>query len=527
MDTETKAFDIREALKGLPDLPGVYLHKDASGQVIYVGKARSLRNRVRQYFQSPSNMDPKVRKMVEHIAEFQYITTATEMEALLLESHLIKTYMPRYNVLLRDDKTFPYIKVTLNEEWPRLVKTRRITEDGSRYFGPYTDAALAAEIVDLLNSIFALKRCRTSKFPPGFTPCLNYHLAQCKGICGGDCDPEEYRRSLEGAMEFLSGRTEGVLTDLRRRMEEEAEALRFEQAAVYRDHIAAVEAVPDQKRLDRFLEAMGHNRVQVDQRALKKRGRAAEAAMAAVYGDLARFVGLELPENPRGEETVPSYFRIEAYDISHTGGVYAVGVMVVFEDGLPRKKDYRRFKLRTAEGGDDCAALQEVIYRRFKRSLEGDPGFSRLPALLLIDGGRTQTEAVEKVLAALNTDIPVVGMVKDASHRTRGLIRGKSIMELRENRALFRHIAVIQEEVHRFAIEYHRGLRAREMQRSRLDGIPGVGEKRRNALLSSFGSIEAIAAASAEDLARVPGMNLAVAEKVKKVLHDSLAESEM
>lgn len=513
---EEKEFDIRESLKALPDKPGVYLHKDAEGQIIYVGKARSLKSRVRQYFQSPSNMDPKVRKMVGHIAEFQYITTDTEMEALLLESHLVKKYMPKYNVLLRDDKSFPYIKVTLGEKWPRLMKTRQVAADGSEYFGPYTDAAAANEIVEMLNNIFALKRCNMNKFPEGFTPCLNYHLAQCKGICGGYGDPEEYRAAVEQAMEFLSGRTEGVVAYLRQRMEEEAAALRFEQAAEYRDHIAAVEAVPDQKRLDRFMEAMGQNRVRVDRGALAiGRSRAAATAAAAAHGDLTAFAG------------AAGGSRVEAYDISHTAGVYPVGVMVVFEEGRPRKKDYRRFKIRTTEGGDDCAALQEVVYRRMKRALEGAPGFLPLPDLLLIDGGKAQTEAVAKVLAALNLDIPAAGMVKDDNHRTRGLLCGEKIMELRENRALFRYVAVIQEEVHRFAIEYHRGLRTREMKRSALDDVPGIGEKRRNALLYAFGSIEAIEAASIEELCAVQGMNRPVAEKVKTYLHNSIVKSEI
>ena len=237
-------FDIRENLKTLPDKPGVYLHKDKTGEIIYVGKAISLKNRVRQYFQSKSNLDPKVRAMVSHIAEFEYIVTETEMEALLLESNLIKKYMPKYNVLLRDDKTFPYIKVTLGEPWPRLVKTRRIIDDGSRYFGPYTDAAAVTQLIDLLSDIYGLKRCSAGSFPEGFRPCLNYHLKQCRGICTGEVDPAEYRRSVEHAVEFLSGNTGKVLRYLDEQMVREAEVMNYERAAEYRDKIAAVKAIP-------------------------------------------------------------------------------------------------------------------------------------------------------------------------------------------------------------------------------------------------------------------------------------------
>lgn len=263
---DKQMFDIKENLKNLPDKPGVYLHKDNEGNIIYVGKAKSLKKRVRQYFQSSAKLEPKVRAMVSHIEEFEYIITETEMEALILECNLIKKYMPKYNILLRDDRTFPFIKVTLNEEWPRLVKTRRVLDDGSRYFGPYTDAAAVTQIIDLLSSIYSLKRCSAQGFPEGWKPCLNYHIQQCRGICSGDADRTEYNKAINQAIDFLNGNNTGVLQYLKERMAEEAEAMNFERAAEYRDLAAAVEAVPDQERLDIFLSDMRRNKVKVIRR---------------------------------------------------------------------------------------------------------------------------------------------------------------------------------------------------------------------------------------------------------------------
>ena len=499
-------FDIKENLKTLPDKPGVYLHKDKTGEIIYVGKAISLKSRVRQYFQSKSNLDPKVRAMVSHIAEFEYIVTETEMEALLLESNLIKKHMPKYNVLLRDDKTFPYIKVTLGESWPRLVKTRRIVEDGSRYFGPYTDAAAVTHLIDLLSDIYGLKRCSANSFPESFRPCLNYHLKQCRGICTGEVDPTEYRKSVEGVLEFLSGNTGGVLRYLDEQMVREAEVMNYERAAEYRDQIAAVKAIPDQERLDDFLTDVKRNRVKVVRRKAEEIANRERQKQEAL-------------EEAWQKTGLTAINRIEAYDISHIAGTDSVGAMVVFEESKPSRKSYRRFRVKTAPGGGDTDSLREVLTRRISRGLEQSPGFLPMPDLLLIDGGINQVNAVEQVLTEMKVHIPVAGMVKDEKHKTRGLILKGEEMDLLDNRVLLRYISTIQEEVHRFAIEYHRGLRAKKLKKSVLDDVPGIGDKRKTALLRELGSIEAIGAAQIETLEKIPGMNRKAAENVKKHLN--------
>lgn len=600
-------FDIRENLKMLPDKPGVYLHKDKLGQVIYVGKAVSLKNRVRQYFQSSRNMDPKVRAMVSHIEEFEYITTSTEMEALILENNLIKKYMPQYNVLLRDDKTYPYIKVTTNEPYPRILKTRKIYHDGCKYFGPYTDVTAVNQLIDLLNGIFALKRCSAQKFPGGFKPCLNYHINQCKGICTGLVPREEYLEAVDQVVELLNGKNKKVLDYLNKKMTEAAEAMNYEKAAEFRDYIAAVNAISEKQRvvllsagdMDVILGAKGENNAHVilffvregrlsgresyhlqameedelpevvsafikqyysdsaiipkeilvesepgevklmedwlsqlrgsmvkiivpqkgDKKALldmakrdviemmktlDERANNLREKNAAVNSSLARFLG-----GPPKD-----LWRVEAYDISNTNGVDSVGAMVVFEGSNPVRKDYRRFKIRTVEGPNDFGSMQEVLYRRFKRGLQGDQRFGKMPDLILMDGGKPQVAAAEQVLSAMKVSIPVAGMVKDDKHRTRGLLYGERELDLKDDPALFRYIASVQEEVHRFAIDYHRGLRKKSLQKSVLDTIEGIGEKRRNALLVHFGSIDRIREATLEELCHVPGITKPAAEKV-------------
>lgn len=623
-------FDIQENLKKLPDKPGVYLHKDKLGQIIYVGKAISLKNRVRQYFQSSRNMDPKVRAMVSHIEEFEYITTNTEMEALILENNLIKRYMPRYNVLLRDDKTYPYIKITANERYPRILKTRKIHHDGCKYFGPYTDAAAVNQLIDLLNSIFALKRCSAQKFPDGFKPCLNYHIHQCKGICTGLISREEYMEAVEQVIELLNGKNKKVLDYLNQRMTEEAGAMNFEKAAEYRDFISAVNAITEKQRVvllsagdmdvvlgvkgesdahvilffvrqgrlsgresyhlqamaedetkevvsafikqyysentmipkeiiveseladtklmeDWLTEMRGHLvKITVPQKGDKKalldmakrdviemlkilderaknqreKNAAINSALEAVIPQLS---GKKPEENADLQQ---KGWRVEAYDISNTNGVDSVGVMVVFEGSTPMRKDYRRFKIRTVEGPNDFGSLQEVLYRRFKRGLQGDQSFLKLPDLLLIDGGKPQVTAAKQVLKAMEIEIPIAGMVKDDKHRTRGLLYLEQEVDLKSNPVLFRHIASIQEEVHRFAIDYHRDLRKKSLQRSALDAIEGIGEKRRNALLSHFGSIDRIKEATLEELCQVQGITKPAAEKILVWSSQSLGKNE-
>lgn len=607
-------FDIDEQLKNLPDSPGVYMHKDAFGQIIYVGKAISLKNRVRQYFRSPKNQPAKVRKMVEQIVEFEYITTGTEMEALILECNLIKQHMPKYNVLLRDDKTYPFIKVTLAEEYPRILKTRRIVNDGSKYFGPYSDAGAVNEIIDLLNTAYALKRCTMTVFPPHFKPCLHYHIHQCPGMCLGLADIEEYRKSITKVMDFLQGKDKDLIYTLTKKMKDASELLDFETAATFRDSIEAAKSVTEKQRvvlshkedLDVVLihsGASGLHAVLFTVREGKLSGResfylgdsqvgqpeeiAAEfikqyyyanvlipkeilvetriddadllsqwlsnqkgskvslssprrgekkALLALVKQDVEEMVKT-LDERVQrraekqlsilkgfgeilGEDQAKDLRRIEAYDISNINGIDSVGGMVVFVDAHPYKKGYRRFKIRTIEGANDVGSLQEVLFRRFQRAKERAPGFEELPDLVLMDGGKNQIQAAKAVLSALCIDVPVAGMVKDDRHRTSVFLYENTETDLKLHPNLYAFIGTIQEEVHRFAIDYHRKLRGKKLSRSILDDIEGVGEKRKLALLSHFGSIDAIKAASVDALAEAPSLNRTVAETIHRYFID-------
>lgn len=617
-------FNIEENLKKLPDSPGVYIHKDKLGNVIYVGKAISLKSRVRQYFNSPKNMDAKVKAMVSHIAEFEYITTGSEMEALILEANLIKKYMPKYNVLLRDDKTYPYIKVTVTEPFPRIVKTRNITKEGDKYFGPYSDAGAVNQMVDLLNRVYRLKKCSPVKFPANAAPCLNYHIHQCDGICIGKADPVEYRNRIESAMDFLKGKNKNLTIHLKDQMTAAAEQMNYEEAARYRDFIMAANAIHEKQRvvlsdtheidvvlaadprhivvfyvregklsgrdhfdmetvsdeplelvLSAFLlqhygsQGLGPSEIIVDrepedQRLLEdylqklwrrkvkilipQKGEK-KALLDLTKSDVAQFsknledreknksdrereVSLELsallqriqPRDPQSRDACPDNplrkYRIEAYDLSNTNGLEAVGAMVVFRGGTAEKKSYRRFKIRTVEGPDDYSSLQEILYRRLKRSQEGDPGFAELPDLLLVDGGLGHVHAAKTVLSAMHISIPVAGMVKDDKHRTRGLVYDIDNTPTEENLSkrptLFKLLGTIQEEVHRFAIDYHRGMRDKKRLGSVLDQIEGIGPARRNALLEHFGSVENIKNAEEDKLREVPGISENQAKRIRE-----------
>lgn len=608
-------FDIKENLKKLPDKPGVYMHKDRLGQVIYVGKAISLKNRVRQYFQSSRNMDPKVRAMVSNIAEFEYITCGSEMEALILECNLIKRYSPKYNILLRDDKTYPYIKVTLGEEYPRIVKTRRIENDGARYFGPYSDTGAVNRIVDFLENLYRLKRCSAVHFHKDFKPCLNYHINVCRGVCTGQVSHDEYMASVDRVLEFLNGNAGALVEEQKALLEEAAANLEFEKAAVHRDNIAALNAISEKQRvvlrsdsdIDMLLIMKGASRyyaVLFYVRDGKLSGRenfplqaegsdSVEEMMSAFikqyYGDLARGPGeiatdIEIADAPVLEEYLENIwgrkvrifmpqkgekralmdlarrdvvemartvdgreeakkerdeslkkqldviyslqsegshgYRVEAYDISDINGVYSVGAMVVFDAGRKQKKEYRRFRIKTVQGPDDYASMQEVLTRRFKRALEGDSSFEVLPDILLIDGGKGHVSAAGQVLRQLGLDIVCFGMAKDDAHRTRELVYedggGYSTVSLKDNPLLFRYIGTVQEEVHRFAIDYHRTLRSKGMISSVLDEIEGIGPVKRNALLAHFGSVENIKNAGLEELMEVPGILEKNAENILK-----------
>lgn len=591
------------------------MHKDKLGQVIYVGKAISLRNRVRQYFQSPKRQAPKVRAMVSHIAEFEYITCNSEMEALILECNLIKKYMPKYNVLLRDDKTYPYIMVTTSEEYPRIVKTRIIKKDGNRYFGPYSDAGAVNRIVELFSSIYKLKRCAAQVFPEGFRPCLNYFIKECRGICAGGVDREEYAKDIEEMIQFLSGKDKPLIKSLETKMNEASDKLDYENAAKYRDYIADIRSLAETQRvtmindkdldiilpvkdadnsfivlfpvrggklsgretfqiqsgegdtrkemvsefikqyysqwavvppeilveeepqdrelLEEFLGREGH-KVSIfvpqkgDKRALLNLTRHDVVEMTktltdkaesrrekekAVLDEMNRL--LEEAGYPRDHGDRNRHVRVESYDISNTNGVDSVGAMVVFSGLEKVSKDYRRFKVRTIEGPDDYGSLQEVLYRRYKRALSGDKSFIKMPDIIMMDGGQGQVSAARKVLTALKLDIPVTGMTKDDSHRTRAIVfEDGTEIDLKERPVLFRYAGTIQEEVHRFAIDYHHKLHGKNAIHSVLDNIDGVGPKRRNELLYYFKTIDAIKRADVEELCKVPSITETVAKKI-------------
>ena len=607
--------NIKDALKQLPDSPGVYIHKDSLGNVIYVGKAVSLRNRVRQYFQSSRNMEPKVRSMVSQISEFEYITVDSEMEALILECNLIKKHRPKYNILLRDDKTYPYIKVT-KEEWPRVVKTRVVRKDGGSYFGPYSDAGAVNRIVDLLNSSFALKRCSAVAFAPGFRPCLNYHINQCRGICTGGVSHDDYDEAVAGAVEFLRGHSAPLVNTMKKRMKEASDNLDYEKAAEYRDYIEAAESlnatqrvvlhhsneadiivrvgqgdkvtdafavfsVRDGKLVDRETMSMDmsssidegsasilaafinqhYSRMPDVPREVIVAEKPSDAALLEQYLSEISAHSVKIVKPERGEkrallklalsdaavladsmdrrakaaaarreelgkeiwdvlcemqtESGPydgRQFRAEAYDISNTNGVDTVGAMVVYEGLKADKQSYRKFRVRTVEGQDDYASMREVLSRRFMRVFSGDDKFAVLPDIIFMDGGKGHVTAALEVIEATGFEIPVVGMVKDDHHRTRGLIvrvpgeaeettyrsadgdDGFSWVEitLADKPLLYKYIGTMQEEVHRFAITYHHKLRSKNLEHSVLDDIKGIGPKRRKALLETFGSVEEI-----------------------------------
>lgn len=624
-------FDINEELKKLPTCPGVYMHKDRLGTVIYVGKAVNLRNRVRQYFRSSSQHSPKVRSMVSNIAEFDYITCGTEMEALILECNLIKKYMPKYNILLKDDKTYPYIEVTMSEEFPRVIRTREVKRDENRYFGPYSDSTAVWRILKMIDEMYPLKKCSTLHFPENTRPCLNYFIGKCKGICVGKADREEYLEMIRDILGILGGKDAGVIRKLEGKMMEASDALKYEEAAKYRDYIRALRSLSEKQRatmvrehdIDILIPIRTHHNQIVAQYRVREgkmigreiiymndetestREELLSAFLKQYYLSTSRIpkevivpvhpeeedlisellnhidemnakAGTDVPHKTRlyiperGEKkaildmtladsvelarslderadrdeerkknlrqkiselirraaeidgTIPRLleeddeeeYRVEAYDISNMNGLDTVGAMVVYEGSRPVRNDYRKFRIRTAEG-DDYGSLQEVMYRRLKRAREGDPGFSRYPDIMFIDGGLGQVHAVKAVMDAFRLTIPVVGLAKDDAHRTRAVvfIDGSEI-DLKSEPLLFSYAGNIQEEVHRFAITFHRGTRGKKMTHSVLEEIPKIGPKRRKALMEKFRSIDAIRKASYEELMETEGMNSKAAESV-------------
>ena len=612
-------FDIEEELKKLPAQPGVYLMHDAKDEIIYVGKAVSLKNRVRQYFQSSRNKTAKIEQMVSRIARFEYIITDSEMEALVLECNLIKEYRPRYNTMLKDDKGYPYIRATVEEEFPRLMMARTMKRDRSRYFGPYTSVSAVKDTLELIQKLYKIRTC--SRVLPRDTgkdrPCLNYHIKQCDAPCQGYITKEAYRENFSHALDFLNGNFEPIIKSLEEKMMECSDAMEFEKAIEYREllnsvrHVAQKQKITSQTMDDRDIIAMAkagedavvqvffvregkligrdHFRLSValddsqsavltsfvkqfyagtpfiprelwiqapldeeeiiTQWLTAKRGQKVHIQVPQ-KGDKERLVELAAKnasmiliqdsEKIKREELrtigamnqvgswigLPKVSRIEAYDISNISGVESVGSMIVYEDGKPKRSDYRKFRIRTVQGPNDYASMEEVLTRRFSHGIQEAEelrekgmdvsygSFTRFPDLIMMDGGRGQVNIALKVLDRLNLSIPVCGMVKDDSHRTRGLYYDNVEIPIDRHSEGFRLITRIQDEAHRFAIEYHRSLRSKDQVKSILDDISGIGPSRRKALMRYFKEIEKIRDASVEELMKVPGMNRMAAEAV-------------
>ncbi|MDR2650076.1 MAG: excinuclease ABC subunit UvrC [Clostridiales bacterium] len=601
-------FDIHEELKKLPRKPGVYLMKNEDGLIIYVGKALNLANRVRQYFQSPSGHTPKVRGMTPHIREFEYVVTDNEVEALILECNLIKKHNPKYNVMLKDDKAYPYIKLTVNEAYPRVLLARRHDRDKAKYFGPYTSAGDIRESLDLIRKIWPLRSCMR-KLPHEIgkgRPCLNHHIGGCKAPCAGLINESDYNKIVDEVLRFLSGKHETVKKRLADEMWEASENLEFERAAELRDRLSALETLLEKQKADtasgedadviafarahdealfqvffiragkivgrehfmvnhvddlsrqevmtafikqfyaeaafiprelilengiddkdvitRWLAAMKGANVTVNTPQRGEKRELAELASKNAILTLEQFgehIKREKARTDRALEEIKSALglpaaidRIEAYDISNIQGYESVGSMVAFENGKPKNSDYRKFKIKGVIGPDDYASMEETIGRRFNRYTAGDVMFAKLPDILFIDGGRGQVHAAEKAIAALNVKIPVCGMVKDDKHRTRGLWFQENEISLPTASEGFKLITRIQDEVHRFAVEYHRKLRADAQTHSLLDDINGIGPARRKALMRRFKSIENIRKADLSELEQADGMNKKAAEAV-------------
>ncbi|MBR5421090.1 MAG: excinuclease ABC subunit UvrC [Lachnospiraceae bacterium] len=612
--------DIAEELKKLPKRPGVYIMRDANDCILYVGKAVNLSNRVRSYFRDNIGRGPKIDRMVSLIRRFEYIVTDSELEALVLENDLIKEHRPPYNTMLRDDKTYPYIKVTLGEAYPRIFLTRLVKKDKSRYFGPYTSAYSVRETVDLINKLYGLRDCnrRLPKDIGKERPCLNYHIGACCGPCiSGKVSRTEYAERLDKAMDFLGGNYGPVLTELKSRMEAASEACEFEEAARWRDMLEHVKSIAEKQKIedtrqeDRDILALARDErdaaVQVFfVRAGRMVGRehffmknSESESDAAILSDFIRqfyggtpFIPRELllggecedaelieewlsaKKGSRVHITVPKIGqkekltelaadnarlaltqdkekhekeekrtagavreleellglaglkRMESYDISNISGFENVGSMVVYEEGRPKRSDYRKFRIRTVQGPDDYSSMREVLTRRFTHGLKerednaANGHFDVFPDIILMDGGRGQVNIALEVLKELSLDIPVCGMVKDDHHRTRGLYFNNTELPIDSHGEAFKLLTRIQDEVHRFAIEYHRSLRTKEQTHSVLDDIQGIGPSRRKALMRAFSSLEEIRSATVEELAERAGLPGPVAESLWQQLHE-------
>lgn len=606
-------FDIEEELKKLPSSPGVYLMHDAQDAIIYVGKAINLKNRVRQYFQSSRNKGPKIEKMVTKIQRFEYIVTDSELEALILECNLIKEHRPRYNTMLTDDKSYPFIKVTLGEDYPRVLFARQMKKDKSRYYGPYTSSGAVKDSIDLVNKVFGLRTCNRSlpKDMGKERPCLYHHIHQCAAPCQGYISKEDYRERVKGAMDFLNGNFRKAIAELEEKMQKASEELKFEEAMEYRDLIMNIKRIGERQKItgsdgedkdiiavemdnddavvqiffvrdgkligrDHFFlrAAAGDGKSQVlrsfvqqfymgtpfiprelilqetiediplmEEWLTKKRGhrvyiripkKGTKEKLVELAAQNARMVLTQDKERIKREEGrtigavkeiaqllgLERLNRIEAFDISNISGFESVGSMIVYEKGKPKRSDYRKFKIKWVKGANDYASMEEVLTRRFNRALEDSEGFTCLPDLIMMDGGRGQVNIALKVMETLDISIPVCGMVKDDHHRTRGLYFNNLELPIDRSSEGFKMITRIQDEAHRFAIEYHRLLRSKGQVHSILDDIPGIGPARRKALMKAYQSLEEIKNASVEELKQVPSMNEKSAKQIYEFFHD-------
>ena len=614
-------FNIEEELKKLPGNPGVYIMHDAYDTIIYVGKAVNLKNRVRSYFRAGVYHTAKINKMISLIDHFEYIITDSELEALVLENNLIKEHSPKYNTLLKDDKTYPYIKVTVAEDYPRILFSRQMKKDKSRYFGPYTSAFAVKETIDLMNKLYQIRTCnrviKEGETDISKRPCLNYHMKQCMAPCTGTVSKEEYRANVEKALDFLNGNYGEILKSLEARMQEASERLAFEEAAEIRELYYSVKSVAQKQKItdyegedkdyigiasgekdiaiqvffvrtgkligrEHFLfpdcaedekgdvlssflkqfyagtpyvpseiyvseEIADHELI--EEWLSKRKGRKVQIKVAQkgrkeklleLAGKNAALVLSMDAEKIKREEAktlgavheiekllgIPSIERMEAFDISNTSGFANVASMVVFEKGKPKKSDYRKFRMKTVTGPDDYACMKEALTRRFEHGLKlrseqetDGESFVKFPDLLLMDGGRGQVNIAEEVLESLGIQVPVCGMVKDDNHRTRGIYYQNVELPIDTRSEGFKLITRVQDEAHRFAIEYHRSLRTKAQVHSVLDEIPGIGEKRRRALMKAFSSIDELKAADVSSIAALPEIPENVAKGIYEYLH--------
>ena len=605
------AFDISEELKKLPHNPGVYIMHDAGDTILYVGKAVDLHNRVRSYFRKIVGRGPQIDRMVEQVAYFEYIVTDSELEALVLENNLIKEHSPKYNTLLKDDKTYPYIKVTVDEPYPRILFSREMKKDRSKYYGPFTSAQAVRETIDLLNKLYRLRNCnRILPRDIGVErPCLNYHITQCDAPCQGSISQEEYREHINGALDFLNGNYRPIIRSLEERMQQASDEMNYEEAARLRDLLDSVRSVTQKQKItdsdgeDRDVIAMARDaedsvvqvffvrdgrligrehyymentsdqedgyilqefvkqfyagtpfipkelmlQCEIEERELIEswlsdvRGsrvyiltprRGSREKFVELAAQNARLVLDRDKERIRREQArttgavteigewlgLDGLKRMEAYDISNTSGFANVGSMVVYEDGQPKRSDYRKFRIRSVSGPDDYACMKEVLSRRFTHAGE-DSRFGVYPDIILMDGGRGQVNIALSVLEELNIDIPVAGMVKDDNHRTRGLYFNNIEIPIDTHSEGFKLLTRIQDEAHRFAIEYHRSLRSKTQVHSVLDEIPGVGPSRRKSLMKAYESIEALRGASPGDISEKAGIPINIATSIHEYLN--------